>query len=290
MTNTVTPPRRHGRTASARRGRSSRPGSGKPSVRKPAGPSMASRRAYDRRERRRGGRSAVSQASPRELARRIPFVVLILALFAAGMGLTLWLTSSATARSHRIAAAEQENTSLQNKKEALEQFVQSGNSAPELARKAADLGMVQAKDVARLVVAPDGSVTVEGEPTSAEGPPPHDLARVPEAPDSSPEPASQPAPSQQGAPDGRDILPPADAPRSGDTDVLASSPEGRSEAPPEAPRTDRTDRADDAGTPASDAPPIPPADPSAPPTDTPPSDTARGGDANSAEAGGPGAD
>lgn len=298
MTSTITPTRVKNRSDTSRRVHSSRPDSGRRSGRRTGGTSAASRRAYDRRRRRTGGgasagvgnaASALRLAGPRELARRIPFVVFVMALFVAGMGITLWLTTSATARSYQIADAQQQNSRLEDQKESLEKIVQAGNSAPELARKAAELGMVQSEDVARLVVAPDGSVTVHGEPNPAEGPKPGDLARVPAAEDAIAPSAGAPS-SGTPSPDG--VLPPADAAPippadaepapPADADVMAAPADGATSAPPArddtppsapAPGHDPADTAP-AEAPPADAAPIPPAD--AEPV--PPADAARGGD------------
>lgn len=241
MTSTITTTRGANRSDHGRRGHASRPSAGRRAGRRATGTSAASRRAYDRRERRIGDASgsagqggavaALRLGGPRELARRIPFVVLVLALFAAGIGLTLWLTTAATARSYGLADARHQNTVLEDQKEALEKVVQAGNAAPELARKAAELGMVQAKDVARLVVAPDGSVTVEGDPKPAEGPKPGDLSRVPATTKPAPTPA--PTAALPVTPDAQGVLPPADAVPGG-TQVLAAAAPTPAAQPPAA--------------------------------------------------------
>ncbi len=292
MTSTITSTRVKNRSETSRRAHSSRPASGRRDGRRTGGTSAASRRAYDRRQRRTGAAaggvgntaSALRLAGPRELARRIPFVVFVMALFLAGMAITLWLTTSATARSYQIADAQQQNSRLEDQKESLEKVVQAGNSAPELARKAAELGMVQSEDVARLVVAPDGSVTVHGEPKPAEGPKPGDLARVPAAEDAIAPSAGAPG---SGAPSPDGVLPPADAAPAppadaapappGDANVMAAPADGAAPAPAgEGQHVAEQPPVDPA---AADAPPAPPAD-AAPiaPADAPPADAARGGD------------
>lgn len=287
MTTTVTT-RAKSRSEPSRRSHSPRPDTGRRSGRRGSGTSAASRKAYDRRHRRGAGpggaveaETALRLAGPRELARRIPFVVFVMLLFLAGIGITLWLTTNATARSYQIADAHQQNTRLEDQKESLMKVVQAGNSAPELARKAAELGMVQSEDVARLVVAPDGSVTVRGEPKPAEGPKPGDLARVPVVPDTV-------APSA-GAPSAQGVLPPADAAPipPADANVMAAP------TPPGPAVADVTPPADPARSPAPEdpaagAPPAgghadaPPAQAVLPPADAapvvPPADAARGSD------------
>ncbi|GAA4817817.1 hypothetical protein [Tomitella cavernea] len=260
MTSTITT-RVKTRSEPSRRAHSPRPGAGRRSGHRGNGTSAASRKAYDRRKRRGSGmgagaatETALRFAGPRELARRIPFVVFVMLLFLAGIGITLWLTTNATARSYQIADAHQQNTRLEDTKESLMKIVQAGNSAPELARKAAELGMVQSEDVARLVVAPDGSVTVHGEPKPAEGPKPGDLARVPAVPDTV-------APSA-GAPSAQGVLPPADAapiPPADATVMAVPAPPGERAADTTPPATPAEGPAQGVLPPA-DAAPIPPAD------------------------------
>lgn len=190
--------------AGAKRGRrSARPGSGRKSgAAMPDGRSAAAQKAYERRQRRtgatRGGGSAFGGGGDaRMLAKRVPFVVLVLGLLVSGMGFTLWLTTNSTGLSYEVSAAKQQNRDLQNRKAALEQAVEAGNSAPDLARKAQELGMVQSRDVARLILGADGVVWLEGTPRAADGPAPAPLtsARPNSAtPKPSPGPAA-PAPA-----------------------------------------------------------------------------------------------
>ena len=201
MTTTVT-------TATKRAQRSARPRSGRVSgSAMPEGRSAAAQKAYERRQRRTGalrqnGAMASRDSDTRMLAKRIPFVVLVLALLVSGMGLTLWLSTNSTGQSYELAAAKQQNEALRNKTAALEQAVEAGNSAPDLARKANELGMVQSSNVTRLVVGPDGVVRVEGTPQPAEGPGPGPLTSVrPQvAKPVAPPPVSAPAPVVPPAP------------------------------------------------------------------------------------------
>lgn len=188
MTATVTgrKPRSSDSTGSGlRRGnRSARPGSGRKSgANTPEGRSAAAQKAYERRQRRvgttrgeAGSRSSGGDTST--LARRIPFVVLVLGLLVSGLGLTLWLSTNSTGQSYELAAGKARIRDLQNQRASLEQAVEAGNSAPELARKAQDLGMVQSRDVARLLVGADGVVRLEGTPLAADGPAPAPLTSV----------------------------------------------------------------------------------------------------------------
>ncbi|MEV3959748.1 hypothetical protein AB0M34_02450 [Nocardia sp. NPDC050193] len=135
--------------------------------------SGAAQRAYARRRQRTGGPSAAAPAvAPRsELAGRGPFVAAILAMFGCGLALTLVLTTRAAEDSYQLSDAREANRVLSGERAALQREVAAADSAPELATRARELGMIPAVDPARLVVAPDGTVTVVGEPKPAQGPP-----------------------------------------------------------------------------------------------------------------------
>lgn len=151
--------------------------------------SSAAQRAYERRTQRATVHSDSGVAAPSSAARsaamtaRIPFVASIIGLLALGLALTLLLTTRAAEESYELSEAREYNQSLMREKAALERDVETANSAPKLAAKAAELGMVPAVDPARLVVHPDGSVEVIGTPAPATGEP------VP--------PLNEPAPSEQ---------------------------------------------------------------------------------------------
>lgn len=147
--------------------------------------SGAAQRAYEKRTARalgHGGVGASGTAISRggEFKARIPFVVSIIGLFSIGLAVTLLLTTRSAEDSYQLSDARAFNQSLVEQKAALERDFQSRNSAPELANQASALGMVPAKDPARLVVHPDGSVEVVGTPApaSAEPLPPLDAPVV----------------------------------------------------------------------------------------------------------------
>ncbi|MDI6629477.1 MAG: hypothetical protein QME72_17325 [Rhodococcus sp. (in: high G+C Gram-positive bacteria)] len=115
------------------------------------------------------------------MAARIPFVALIIGLLAIGLGLTLLLTTRSAGDSYDLSAAKAVNAELAQERASLQRDVELAESAPELARKAAELGMVPAKNSARLIVAPDGGVQVVGTPAPADGAPVAPLDPVPAA-------------------------------------------------------------------------------------------------------------
>ncbi|NUS43581.1 MAG: hypothetical protein HOQ24_07840, partial [Mycobacteriaceae bacterium] len=126
--------------------------------------------AYSRRgDRARPGGSTTVRAGA--LTGRMPFVATIIALLGCGLALTLLLTTRSAVGSYRLADAGQQNQTLAHQRSTLQREVERAEAAPDLANRARRLGMVAVRDPARLVVAPDGSVTVVGKPTPAYGPP-----------------------------------------------------------------------------------------------------------------------
>ncbi|WP_072688524.1 hypothetical protein [Rhodococcus marinonascens] len=137
--------------------------------------SGAAERAYKKRTQRASasGSSAatVSGRNRTVVAARIPFVATIIGLLGIGLAVTLLLTTRSAEDSYQLSAARAHNQSLAQEKAALQRDVETANSAPKLAEEAAKLGMVPAKDPARLVVHADGSVEVVGTPAPASGSP-----------------------------------------------------------------------------------------------------------------------
>ena len=175
-----TTPRRGGTTKPGR-GRKSemRGGKAAPKVIEaaPERRSGAAQRAYERRQQRAAihvGDVTAPGVLPKrasKFAARIPFVASIIGLLSIGLALTLMLTTRSAEESYQLSAARSHNQDLIEQKASLERDVEAADSAPDLAAKARDLGMIPAKDPARLVVAPDGSVNVVGKPAPAEGAP-----------------------------------------------------------------------------------------------------------------------
>jgi len=135
----------------------------------------ATGRAYARREDRL--RKVVGGRAPRTAptAGRAKFVLLIMGLLAVGLIVTLWLSTAAAADSYRLQDARVAARALSEQSEQLRREVTAMDAAPALAQRAASLGMVPVQDSARLVVAPDGAVTLAGTPKAA-------IATAPPAP------------------------------------------------------------------------------------------------------------
>lgn len=143
--------------------------------------STAAQRAYQRRN-QRAAQLGVPVAQTRgrttgagRVRTRIPFVATILALLGVGMAATLLLTTGAAEDSYHLSTARAHNESLVQQRAVLQRDVEAGNSAPVLAVEAAKLGMIPSTQVARIVVAEDGSVRVVGEAVPAQGAPPAPL-------------------------------------------------------------------------------------------------------------------
>ncbi len=195
------PPRRSARTAPAAPSRAG------------AARSTAAQRAYVRRsERTERWLHLVPRGAEQPTAvRRVPFVVLVIALLASGLAATLWLTTRAAEDSYHLATASASTQRLGEQAAALRRDVATADSASSLAQRAARLGMVPAGDVAHLVVGPDATVALVGSPTPATGiPVPPLIAAVPTPPAVVPAP-TPPAPTPP-APTPPAATPPAATP------------------------------------------------------------------------------
>ncbi|MGI5129357.1 hypothetical protein ACQEVB_21300 [Pseudonocardia sp. CA-107938] len=157
----------------------------------------AAERAYQRRDdrlRRLGGlwagyRLGRAAATPG----RTPFVLLVMALLGIGLVAILWLSTAAAADSYKLTDARSAARTLQEQSEVLRREVATKESAPEIARQAEALGLVVVRDPARIVVAPDGTSSVVGQPRAASRP-------APPAPPAAEQPA--PAPDAAAQPGG----------------------------------------------------------------------------------------
>ncbi|MFL6143432.1 MAG: hypothetical protein ACJ72N_16400, partial [Labedaea sp.] len=126
----------------------------------------AAQRAYARRAQRGGHRPerAEQVVTPGGRAR---FVVLIIMLLVTGIAATLWLSTQAISDSYRLERARQESSDLSERADVLQREVSKLDSPSALAQRAKELGMVFPGDPARLVVAPDGTISMVGVPKPA---------------------------------------------------------------------------------------------------------------------------
>lgn len=108
-------------------------------------------------------------------------MLLVMALLGVTLVSTLWLSTAATADSYRLQSARKLARNLTERSESLRREVASLETAPELARRARELGMVPAGDPARLLVRPDGTVVLIGRPQRAAAPLVTPAAPPPEA-------------------------------------------------------------------------------------------------------------
>ncbi|WP_433756081.1 hypothetical protein [Nocardia sp. CA-135398] len=147
--------------------------------------SGAAQRAYAKRRMRAeqsGDHHDLPKRRTSAMAGRIPFVAAIIALLGCGLALTLLLTTRSAEDSYQLGDARATNRKLADERAALQREVEAADSAPELAARARELGMIPAKDPARLVIGPDGGVTVIGKPTPAQGAPVPPLNSSPATP------------------------------------------------------------------------------------------------------------
>lgn len=156
----------------------------------------AAERAYARRAQREGRTDGESvqrhprrkpqQKPERGTASRASFVMLVMGLLVAGVVTTLWLSTQAIADSYRLDQAKKTATELAEQAELLQREVAGLESASTLADLAAKYGMIPAGDPSRLIVGPDGRITVVGDPKPVTPPlppattPPADPATPPQ--------------------------------------------------------------------------------------------------------------
>lgn len=133
--------------------------------------------------------------APGALARKVPFLLALILLVCAGMAFTLWLSTGSAEKSYALGTQNSVNNALAERRASLERDVKAGDSAPGLAKRAGELGMIPAGNPPVLVVDAQGNVTVVGEPKPATGkplPPLNAPAPQPGAPGAA---NSMPAPS-----------------------------------------------------------------------------------------------
>lgn len=186
------------RSPSARRrnGRSARAGS----------KGSAAERAYARREQRavgtspgsgarrdrsRSGTGALAWLRPRLPRSRASFVLLIMALLAGGVAATLWLSTQAISVSYRLEKLHEQNARLAERVAELRRVVAKRESPTWLAEQARRLGMVPAGLPAKLVVQPDGTIRLIGDPQVVTAPSPLPSPSYPLLSSPPPEPQQQ---------------------------------------------------------------------------------------------------
>lgn len=181
-------PTRGRTTAPARRRDPASSGGREPASQRGRSPAVA--RAYARRAQRTGVRPGGPGSADTS---RTPFVMLVMVLLAVTLVATLWLSTAATADSYHLQSARKTARQLTERSESLSRQVATLETAPELARRARELGMVPAGDAARLVVRPDGGVVLIGQPRRATAPaPPPAIPTTPQAGPATPQAAPIP--------------------------------------------------------------------------------------------------
>lgn len=179
-----------------------------------------------------------------------PFVLLIMVLLTGGLVATLWLSTAAAADSYRLDEARQVARDLSEQSERLHRDVEAAQSAPALAAAARAQGMVPAGEPAVLVIAPDGSSQVVGDPKPAQAVAPPPSVAVPATP-----PAANGAQNNgaQAATDGQPAPAPAGAAAA--EDQLVAVPETTPDTTPDPTNSETTP---DSAAAADDASPAAP--------------------------------
>ncbi|HJQ45153.1 MAG TPA: hypothetical protein VJ870_02360 [Amycolatopsis sp.] len=167
----------------------------------------AAERAYARRAQRadllREQEAAAKPARKLRLSwprSRASFVLIVMTLLAAGVITTLLLSTQAIADSYRLEQIKQENATLAEQSQRLQEDVTTADSASSLAARAKALGMVPSDEPAHLVQNADGTITVVGKPAKAvaaatPAPAPSTPTTAPTPPTAAPAPVTTPAPA-----------------------------------------------------------------------------------------------
>ncbi|MBA8823411.1 cell division protein FtsB [Saccharopolyspora lacisalsi] len=176
----------------------------------------------------------------------VPFVVTVMAVLTIGIAGTLWLSSAAVSNTYQLRQAQTRVNVLSERKEDLLRQVSVMNSAPALRKRAEELGLVMPGEAAHVVMHPDGSVSMVGDPEPAKAPPAPPPQRPP-APDAGPPTAPAPPPQRPPAPDAGPPTAPAPPPQ---------RPPAPDAGPPTAPAPPpQRPPAPDAGPPTAPTPP-----------------------------------
>ncbi|WOC13739.1 hypothetical protein [Gordonia sp. MP11Mi] len=130
--------------------------------------SKAAQRALDRRERRLAPEGAVA-AVTRKRVGGIPLVFPVLLLIVGALGLTLYLTTKSAQDSYALDAMRKQNQTLEDKRDDLKRQHDLADSAPALAAKAGELGMVPADGAVQIVIGADGKARKVGAATASNG-------------------------------------------------------------------------------------------------------------------------
>jgi len=194
----------------------------------------SSRRAYERRIRRRQKMSDDRLVRPGRTVStaafdRAPFVVALIALLGLGVTAVLWLNTLTDEAGMRTSTAKSKTTDLRLTIEELRRDVAMLDATPRIADQAKALGMVQAGDSAMLIVDGSGAGTVVGEPSAV---------AAPAAPAAPPAPAEAAAPAAAPSPDPAAPAPgppAAEQPAQPDPAAAPTSPDPAAAPPTSAP-------------------------------------------------------
>jgi cell division protein FtsB len=129
-------------------------------------------------------------------APRAPFVLLVLALLGGGLVLLLLLNTASAADSIRQHQLQRQISGLQLREQEMQRRMADLQAPGALAEQARKLGMVPSGEPGFLVLMPDGTFRIVGDPVPATAPPPG--VQQPAAQQPGPPPATAPgAPSDR---------------------------------------------------------------------------------------------
>lgn len=141
--------------------------------------SKAAQRALDRRERRLDPSGAVAAVTRKRIG-GIPLVFPILLLIVGALALTLYLTTKSAQDSYALDAMRKQHQTLEDKRDDLKRQYDLADSAPALAKKAADLDMVPSDGAVQIIIGADGKAHRVGTADASNGKPLPDLNPAPD--------------------------------------------------------------------------------------------------------------
>ncbi len=140
-------------------------------------------RAYARRAQRSQNLRGGAAAPQSKQVSKAPFVVLVMLVLGAGIAGIMYFSTQAAADTYRLQEARSEAEKLTLQMEQLRREVALLESPTDLARRAAEMGLVEPSNPARLRQNPDGSIEEFGKPSaptkSTSAPPPSSQTPAP---------------------------------------------------------------------------------------------------------------
>lgn len=166
----------------------------------------------------------------RLVAPRAPFAVLVLMLLAGALFTALLVNTQLAQDAFRLSALTKRGTALDQREEVLQRYVEAGEAPTELARRAADLGMVPYRNPLFLRL-PDGAVL--GAPSAPSQP----MIAAPLTPTDAAAPTPAPSPAPGAQPNADPTTTPSSQPSPQPSSQPSSPPSPQPSAQPSPPPT-----------------------------------------------------